>query len=70
MNISFFAATTAGDYLLLAVRYNVKFGTVDLSAIYDAFETLAFGKVTGNSVLRTLKEFDAYAAIVHKRMCL
>ena len=58
---------TDGDVLMLAVQRDVKFGTANLSAIFDAFENLAFGSVTGSSVLRTLKQGDAYTAIVQKR---
>ena len=52
---------------MLAVRRDVKFGTANITGLFDAFEKLAFGSVNMNSVLRTLKQGDAYSAIVQKR---
>ena len=36
---------------------------------YEAFETLVYGNVTGESLFRTLDRPDTYAAIIQKGEC-
>ncbi|KAL3861031.1 hypothetical protein ACJMK2_007122 [Sinanodonta woodiana] len=55
-----------GEVLLFSLRRNM-IVDFNLAAIYNAFETLAFGRVTGTSKLRALKNNkSAYAALLYK----
>jgi ribosomal protein L25 (general stress protein Ctc) len=55
-----------GDILALGIHYNLDVDNGNIDDVYDAFEVLTAGHVTGKSVMRGIRNHDAYSAIVYK----
>ncbi|XP_060573519.1 cell surface hyaluronidase-like [Ruditapes philippinarum] len=55
-----------GDILALGIYYNLNVDNRNIDDVYDAFGVLTTGHVTGKSVMRGIRNHDAYSAIVYK----
>ena len=60
-----FSDTSYGDILLLASQRR---STIfrDKQELFDKLETLAYGKVTGNSTIRNISNDNVYSAALQK----